>query len=470
MTYEQALEFWHSRINYEARTLKPGDLKLDRMRALLELLGKPQKRLRIVHIAGSKGKGSTAAMLAAVLHQAGYRTGLFTSPHLCDVRERICIDGTPIRPEELADLMDEVATAVRRLDATHQFSRPGATFFEIATALGLLHFLRHKVDVAVLEVGLGGRFDATNVCVPALAIITSISFDHTQQLGNTLARIAFEKAGIIKPGRPVLSGVTVPEARNVIENICCQRQAPLSELGRDFSFTYEPGLITDVTERWPMVQVATKEKHWPALRLRLLGEHQAANAALVVAAVEELCSHGLMIPLDALASGLATVNWPARLEVVQRRPLVILDCAHNLASAQALVETLEQSFPETTAHQLPEDTRRRTPPGSPQSPRRRILIFAGSHDKDLPGMLRVLAPYFHHIYLTRYAHNPRFVPPDELAQMLQRVSPVPFTVCVSAPEAWQQARAAAAEHDLICITGSVFLAGELRPICSGLKE
>jgi dihydrofolate synthase/folylpolyglutamate synthase len=210
MTYEQALAFWYGCINYEQRTPRPGDLQLDRMRGLLRLLGDPHERLRVVHVAGSKGKGSTAAMLAAVLGRAGYRTGLFTSPHLCRVEERIQVDGRPISPPELTALLGEVREAVA---AARGAVEP--TFFEVATALGFLHFRRRRVDAAVLEVGLGGRLDSTNVCRPAVAVITSISHDHTQQLGDRLASIAREKAGIIKPGRPVVSGATAPEARAV---------------------------------------------------------------------------------------------------------------------------------------------------------------------------------------------------------------------------------------------------------------
>ena len=220
MTYEQAIRFWFDRVNYEQRSPKPSDLKLDRMRALLARLGDPQQYLRIVHVAGSKGKGSTSAMLAAILRRAGYRTGLYTSPHLCRVEERIQVDGAAISAEELAVLMEDLRPAVEALDARRPAGTAGVTFFEIATALGLLHFIRRRVEAAVLEVGLGGRFDATNVCSPLVAVLTSISYDHQQQLGNTLASIAREKAGIVKPGRPTVSGVRAPEARAVIEDDC----------------------------------------------------------------------------------------------------------------------------------------------------------------------------------------------------------------------------------------------------------
>ena len=452
MTYEQALQLWYARVNYEQRAPRPGDLRLDRMRALLERLGNPHQRLRVVHVAGSKGKASISAMLDAALRQAGYHTGLFTSPHLSCIEERIQVAGSPISPGELAALMDDVDRAAREVEARQGPGAQGVTFFEVATALGFLHFVRRRVDVAVVEVGLGGRFDSTNVCLPLAAVIASISFDHTQQLGNTLARIAAEKAGIVKPGRPTVSGARASGARAVLEEVCRRRRSPLRQQGVDFFYRYEPGVVTAEAERRPRVQVTTRARAWPPLELGLLGEHQAANAAVAVAVLEELAAAGLPVPEAAVAAGLASVRWPARLEVVRRRPLVLLDCAHNLASALGLVEALEASFP---AH-------RPGPAGAP-SPRR-LLLFAGSADKDLAGMLEVLAPHFRHAYLTRYAGSLRAAAPEQLAEMLRRVSPLPFTLCPSAPDALRQALAALAPEDLLCVTGSVFLAGELRPL------
>src|SRR5947209_4503902 len=199
--YQHALAWWYGVVNWEVRSPQPDDLKLHQMRALLRRLGDPQRRLRILHVAGSKGKGSTAAMLAAVLRRAGHRTGLFTSPHLTRVEERLQVDGEAITAPELTALLDEVRAAVAAAPALEP------TFFEIATAVGFLHFVRRRTDAAVIEVGLGGRFDSTNVCRPAVALITSISFDHTQQPGNRLASIAMEKAGIVKPGIPTVSAV-----------------------------------------------------------------------------------------------------------------------------------------------------------------------------------------------------------------------------------------------------------------------
>jgi dihydrofolate synthase/folylpolyglutamate synthase len=437
LTSEQARAFWYGLVNYEQRSPAATDLKLERMRTLLRRLGDPQRRLRIIHVAGSKGKGSTSAMLAAILRAAGYRTGLFTSPHLCSVEERFQVDGA-ISDAELTVLLSEVHDCI----AGHRDFASGLTFFEVATAVGLLHFVRRRVDAAVLEVGLGGRLDSTNVCDPAVAIITSISIDHTRQLGNRLASIAREKAGIVKPRRPAISGATAAEPRAVIEEICRQRRAPLVQLGVDFHYATQPGQVTAGGTRPARVQVTTRRRSWPWLELNLLGEHQAANAAVTIAAIEELRTQGWHLPDNAVAAGLAEVQWPARMEVVRRRPLVVLDCAHNVASAWAVVDTLQTSFPAA----------------------RRWLVFAGSGDKDLPGMFEVLGPHFTHVFLTRFTTNPRSVPPETLAAMLESRASIPYSLHPTPDDACQAALARAGVDDVICITGSVFLAGEVRPL------
>jgi dihydrofolate synthase/folylpolyglutamate synthase len=358
------------------------------------------------------------------------------------VEERIQVDDQPISAGELTALLEDVRGVVEE---------PGAglepTFFEVATAAGFLHFVRRRVHVAVVEVGLGGRLDSTNVCRrPLVSVITSISFDHMKQLGPTLASIAREKAGIVKPGVVTVSGATAPEARSVIKEVCRGRHAPLRQLGLDFRFRFEAGRITATECRRPRVQVCSLRRVWPWLELGLFGEHQAANAAVVLGCVEELRAGGLRLDDADVAAGLAEVRWPARLELVGRRPLVVLDCAHNVASAEAVVDTLRTSFDGSGA------------------PARRLLLFAGSSDKDLAGMFRVLAPYFDHAYLTRYRDNPRSVPPERLAELWRRAGECPCTLFATAAEAWQAARAAASSDDLICVTGSVFLAGELRPL------
>ena len=439
MTSAEAIRFWFGRVNYEQKTPHFGDFKLERMRRLLDLLGNPHRRLRIVHVAGSKGKGSTSALLASILHQASYRVGLFTSPHLVNVEERIQVDRQPIDPSELAAIMDDIRAA-----APPALERE-LTFFEIGTALGFLHFVRRRVDLAILEVGLGGRFDSTNVCEPMLSIITSISFDHTQILGDTLGKIAFEKAGIIKPGRPTISGVRGPEACGVIESVCRERGSALTQIDADFQFTHEPALIEGDRECWPSVRVTTARRRWPWLSLGMIGAHQACNAALAITAVDELMAQGVPIGDSAVAEGLARVHWPARLEIMGRRPLVLLDCAHNVASAHALREALEQSFP------VPADGRR-------------MLIFAGNQDKDLAGMLSVLAPCFECIFLTGIRNSQRSAAPEQLAEWIPLQRRGDCIICPDSAQAWRRARAEAKANDLICVTGSVFLAGELRPV------
>jgi dihydrofolate synthase/folylpolyglutamate synthase len=446
MTYDEALAWWYGRIDFERKSPKPGDLKLDRMNAVLHALGDPHQRLRIVHVAGTKGKGSTSAMLDAVLRAAGYRVGLFTSPHLCDVRERIWVSGEPISPAELTERMTEVAAAVRPLEeSADPTQRP--TFFEIGTALGFLHFVMRQVEIAIIEVGLGGRFDSTNVCTPLVSVITNISFDHMAQLGDRLALIAREKAGIIKPGRPVVSTAEASEAQAVIKAIAAERVAPLTMIGRDFRCEYEPGVLSAqysvLGTRLARVKVGTATNTWPWLELGLHGRHQAVNAAGAVVVVEVLRRQGLEVDDAAIARGLKNVQWPARLEVVGARPLIILDCAHNVASAEALVETIDESF---------------------VVPGRRRLILAVSSDKQVAEMLQVLGPRFDHFHLTRFA-SPRCLPPEQVADLLKQTSPsTTWSLHPSPAEALRSAQDAAGPNDLIAITGSVFLAGELRPL------
>ncbi len=442
----EALRFWYDRTNYEHRQALPNDLKLDRMRLLLARLGNPHQRLRLLHVAGTKGKGSTSAMLASILQQAGYRIGLFTSPHLHDVRERFCVDGQPITSAELAILLDEIRQACDVV--------PDATFFEIATAVGFLHFVRRRVDAAVLEVGLGGRFDSTNVCLPEVALITSISFDHTRQLGNTLAAIAFEKAGIVKRGRPTVSGVVVPEARAVIERVCAERDSRLFELDRDFQIDFRPGQVTATGSEPAHFSVRTPRRSWTDLELNLLGRHQAVNAAVALTAIEVLQGRGWAIHDTAIRRGLARVEWPGRLEILRRTPLLVVDCAHNVASAQAVVQALAESFPQ------PSPTSMNPARGSTG---RRWLLLAVSNDKDVAGIVRVLAPHFHAVVVTRYSANNRAVATDELVAHFANHGHAALA-CESVSEAWEELHRQAGPDDLICATGSHFLVGELRAL------
>ena len=445
-----ARQFLFGRIDYErARNVpyRTREFKLARMRELLQRIGNPHQPLPTLHIAGTKGKGSTAAMLGAVLTAAGYRTGVFSSPHLDRLEERLAVDGRPCSAAELVELIERLMPDVKAMDeaAAGDPLDDGPTYFEIVTAMALLHFARRQVQAAVLEVGLGGRLDSTNVCRPLVSAITSISFDHTRQLGSTLESIAREKAGIIKPGVPVVSGVTDAAPRQVIREICRQQGCRLAELGVDFDFVYCPpkGL-----ESAPAMGSFDFHSSGPGrdaqlrhVALALLGRHQAANAAVALAVLDELRSIGWPIPDEAVRGGLARLEWPARVEIVQRQPVVVIDTAHNLASIDALIEVLDESF----------------------SVRRRLLVFATTHDKDARGMLQRLLPKFDHLVLTRYVSNPRAVPPEELAAMAAELSQRPCRVCQDPADAWQQVRALAGLDDLICISGSFFLAAEIRP-------
>ncbi len=450
LTEPTAAAFLGGRIDYERSLAAPynqRDLRLDRMRDLLRRLGNPQERLRIIHIAGTKGKGSTAAMIAAVLTAAGLRTGLYSSPHLDRVEERLAIDGVACPPDELRALIARVRPAVEAMDAlatAGSDTRP--TYFEIVTALAVLRFAEQAVDAAVLEVGMGGRLDSTNVCQPVVSVITTISFDHTQQLGDTLAAIACEKAGIIKPGVPVVSGVVEPEPRDVIRASARRQECRLMELARDFEFDYRPPRNQDARAALAEVDVRlnfhdASSIEYRGLKLSLIGRHQGANAAVALATLGELRRQGWRIPETAIRAGLECVSWPARIEVIGRRPTIVLDAAHNVASVEALVEVLGESFAAS----------------------RRLLVFATTCDKNLRGMLERLLPAFDAIAFTRYHSNPRGVPPEELAALAGEIDPRrEYHVAGDAEAAWAWAGKRLAPGDLLCIAGSFFIAAEMR--------
>jgi dihydrofolate synthase/folylpolyglutamate synthase len=416
-------------VDYERRAPNPSDLKLDRMRELLRRLGDPHHEIKSVHVAGSKGKGSTCAMLESVLRHAKYRTGLFTSPHLSDVRERIQVNRELISEDDLVAVAKIVKPVVEALEAAGQ----PPTFFEVTTALGFLHFARQRVQIAVVEVGLGGRFDSTNVLTPLVSIITSISLDHTAILGETLEKIAFEKAGIIKPGVPVVSGVTEAGPREVIEKVAAERGARLIQLGVDFRFGWDRQTAF-LLERVEVQTANQKVTFQPTLH----GRHQAANAAIAVAALDVLIDDQFAIHRTNIEQGMLRVDWPARFEMVPTQPTAVIDCAHNVASAEALDSTMLEWFPKLS----------------------RSLIFGSSSDKDVAGMFRVLAPHFERFYLTR-SDSPRAIPPEKLAEALPAGTQF---ACFEKPlDAWEAARSDTPKDGLIVIAGSVFLAGELRP-------
>ncbi|QDU95440.1 bifunctional folylpolyglutamate synthase/dihydrofolate synthase [Lignipirellula cremea] len=445
-----AFQFLWNRINYE-RVLdipyRTGELKLDRMRDLLHLLGDPHVGLRCVHVAGTKGKGSTASMIASMLTASGLRTGMYTSPHLSRIEERYAIDGVICPEEEFLDLIVEVRPVVEQMDADPN-RRAKPTFFEITTALGLLYFRRQKVDIAVIEVGLGGRLDSTNLVQPDVAVITTISHDHTRQLGAELAGIAREKAGIIKHGVPVVSGVLDPEAAPVIAAQAAAMEAPLRLRNREFSADD----IRLAANGQPQFDYRSSGPLGPLAGLTspLIGHHQAENAAVAISVMEVLSEGGWKIPVDAVRQGLARTACPARVELMRVEPTVVIDAAHNVASIRALVAALQAC-------------------GACAKAQRRTLLFGASNDKDALGMLQLVIPHFDRIILTQSTDNPRAALPAKLAEMARQIAAeLPHSPVVetnpSAAELFHTVIQPAAPEEMICVTGSFFLAGEIRSL------
>jgi dihydrofolate synthase/folylpolyglutamate synthase len=483
---QAALDWLLGRINYERTAVIPYNqrqLKLDRMRQLLTRLGQPDAALKIVHVAGTKGKGSTAAMIAAVLTAAGYRTGVYSSPHLERIEERFVVDGNPCAAAELVALVERLKPVVRSMDeeaAAAGDPNGGPTYFDLTTALAMVHFAERQVDAVVLEVGLGGRLDSTNVCLPVVSVITSISRDHTKQLGDSLALIAGEKAGIIKPGVPVVCGVTDPEPRTVIQRTAREHGCRLIQAGVDFRFEYRPpsegrgreGATGRQADRGTGERsiplgvidfdylVAGQEHRLEGVSLAMHGEHQAANAAVALAVVAELRHQGWCISTEAMRLGLARAVLPARVEyfpsAAADSPAIVLDAAHNEASVRALVGAL----------------------GSLPAPARRTLVVSVSRDKDVAAIARQLAPAFDRFIVTEYQENPRAIQAAELAELLRKsreklapaeAAPLPpdVTVCATPREAWDFACRSAVPGELVAITGSFFLAAEMRPLVLG---
>ena len=444
--YQATLDYIFNYVDYERRRSVPYTetaWNLDRARRVLAALGNPHERLRFVHVAGSKGKGSTAANVESILRASGYRTGFYTSPHLHTFRERIRIDGQLVDRAEVVRLLAECQSAVEAV--------PGITTFEIITVLALLHFAQQQVDWVVLEVGLGGRLDATNVVTPAVSVITPISYEHTALLGNTLDLIAREKAGIIKPGVPVVVAPQHDEALAAIQAVADQQGARLILAGRDWSWrsvadTLE-GQVFDIVR---IFGSHSQDSPFTSLRTPLLGTHQLANATVAVATCWELAQQGVAITENGIRQGLASVVWPGRLEVLGGAgqgdslslagPTVVVDSAHNDASARLLRAALAHYFP-----------------GRPV-----VAILGVSNDKDSQAILSELLPGVGWACFTRSRH-PRAVDPQELLPIAAQVIDVErLAVAGSVAEALDWAEALADPHAVICLTGSLFIAGEGR--------
>ncbi len=438
LNYEEALSYLDSFVNYERR---PPDaemraaMSLDRVRELLRALGAPHERLSFLHVAGTKGKGSTAAMAASALCAAGYRTGLYTSPHLIDVRERIRVDGEPISPDAFARVIERTRPHLDKLREQISALPPDAgvrapTYFEIMTHAAFLHFEEAGTEVVVLEVGLGGRLDATNVVTPAACAITNVSLDHTAILGTTLAEIAREKAGILKPGVPC---VVAPQSESAAHSI----EATARDVGATLWRLGEEVVLERAGEEG--FSVRTPERVYDDLRIPLWGAHQRENACVAVGLVDLARRSGFdRVTPDAVRAGLANVSWPGRFQKVAESPVTILDGAHNVASVRALVTTLAERLPG----------------------RRHVYVLAVASDKDWEGMIASLAPSAEAVIATSAA-NPRAVAPAELAEGARRAGVVRVEVEEDALAALDVARGIAGEDGSVVATGSLYLVGLL---------
>ncbi|MEJ2733287.1 MAG: bifunctional folylpolyglutamate synthase/dihydrofolate synthase [Anaerolineae bacterium] len=428
LSYRDALTYVYSFTDYEKRgfaVYAPEFYDLDRVRRLLVLLGKPQRSFQAIHIAGTKGKGSTAAMVESVLRTAGYRTGLYTSPHLHTFRERIQTCGDLIPEADVTRLVEEMKPLVAQV--------ADVTTFEIMTVLAFVWFAEQGVEWAVAEVGLGGRLDATNVLTPAVAVITSISYDHTAILGESLAQIAAEKAGIVKPGVPVVSAPQPAEAQFVIEERCSQLGAPLTVVGRDWRWE-----LTAADLEGQSFALVKGQRVMEDLWIPLLGEHQVVNAATAVAALSLLGRSGIDLPQTAIRDGLRAVHWPGRLEILGQAPLVVVDSAHNGDSAQKLVAALRDCC----------------------GRRRLVVVLGASADHATPELMAALLSGADRAIATRTRH-PRAADPSWLQAQAAELG-----FCLEVRETVAQALTAAMDdagpEDLVCCTGSVFVAAEAR--------
>jgi dihydrofolate synthase/folylpolyglutamate synthase len=430
--YQQTLDYLYSFIDYETmhqpRSAVHYDLR--RMDELLLRLGNPHLKARTIHIAGTKGKGSTAAMIASVLTTAGYKTGLYTSPHLIDLRERIRIDGKLISKAEMAKLTERLKTEAVRVNEGVEYGK--LTTFELLTTLGFMFFAEQKADFQVMEVGLGGRLDATNVVNPEVCVITTIGLDHTDILGHTLAQIAGEKAGIIKPGVPVVSACQKSEAAQVIIRVCHEKNTRLICIGKDISY-----IDMGTTRNWQLIDIHGRLGDY-RVKMPLLGQYQQANGAAAVGALEVLVEKGFKFSQDKIISGLGKVHWPGRFQVIQRHPLVVVDGAHNPAAAHELKKAIGVY------------------PGIAN--RHSILVIGTSSDKDYAGMAQEIAPTFDAVVVTRSSH-PRSLDISILAGEFQKHG-IEVQTNTSVAGALAQAVVMAGENGFVCATGSLFIVGE----------
>lgn len=434
-TYQDAEDYLNTFTDYERmeRGVEyPEDLfDLRRIEGLLERVGNPHVGLSGIHVAGTKGKGSTALFVEAILRGHGLTTGLFTSPHLLTKEERIQVSGEMLKPEEFLGWMNHLRPALVSL----QDSSMPPTFFDIMTTVGLLHFRSRSVEAAILETGLGGRLDSTNVFLPDVCILTRMGLDHTEKLGNTLDLIAAEKAGIIKPSRPVVAQAQVPEARFVVEHKCLETGSPISWLGEDVRIEADQGPDHGA------FSVRTPEGLYTGLTLSVLGRHQQMNAATAIAAVEIFLGQreGVSLEPDRVREALARTRLPGRIEVLSEAPLLVVDGAHNSVAVEVLLETVREGLSYQDLH----------------------VLFACSKDKDVREMLALVAPVAKRWTFTRFDF-PRIEEPERLREILEEVSPgAESRVIRDVAEALDDARRRSGARDCILCCGSFYLVGEI---------
>jgi dihydrofolate synthase/folylpolyglutamate synthase len=437
--YQNTLEYLYSFVDYSlTRNFRntPDKFDLNRMREFMGRLGRPDQKYPIIHVAGTKGKGSVSALCASALQAAGYQVGLYTSPHLQDYVERIRFNGQPIPHMDFVALVDEIRPLLD--GGTH------LTTFEITTALAFLYFAKQGATAMVAEVGLGGRLDATNIVNPIVAVITSLSYDHTNILGNTLAEIAAEKAGVIKPGVPVVVSPQKEEARQVVERIAAERAAPLIQVGEDYRYKLLSHSVEGQTLLvWSAAEQALADKYPQGgglveLKIPLLGFHQVENAATAWAALQVARTRGLEVNEAQIRDGFARVSWPGRFEILSRQPLVVIDSAHNRDSALKLRLALDDYFP-----------------GVPV-----VMLFGASEDKDVRGMFEELLPRVRQVIVTRSFH-PRAMGTQELADLASELG-CPAMVVKEVEDALEEALHQAGDRAMVLATGSIFIAAGVR--------
>lgn len=450
--YQEALDYLYGFIDHSlTRSFRysPDKFDLGRMQEFMEKLGNPQFDYQVIHIAGTKGKGSVGALIATSLERAGNRVGFYTSPHLQEYTERIRINGKQIPRHIFVELVEELKPYIEH--------SPGISTFELTTAIAFLYYSRMKVDLAVIEVGLGGRLDATNVVDPLVSVITSLSYDHTHVLGDTLAQIAYEKAGIIKEGRPVVIAPQKEEARIVVERVAKERGAQLIQVGRDLlyapwsrSLSGQSLLIWSAEEQELIMEYIESggREDWEPIRLSipLLGYHQVENAATAFAVLQIARKSGVNIPEAALLKGFAEVVWPGRFEVVRKTPPIIIDSAHNPDSALKLRLAIDDYLP-----------------GQPV-----ILIFGASEDKDIRGMFSALLPRVNRMIITQSVH-PRAIDPEEIVELAHQFGCLTNSI-VPIEEAVKAALEMAGKESAIVIAGSLFIAAAARDVLISLSH